>query len=90
MRILLYVMCIAGEFVWNEGGVVQLPAPYITLCDFLLYISISLIIQNQRLKQTYLCLSFWCQLEQILYILFVTFCIQVFVQIDLCRYITLA
>ena len=30
---LLYVVCTAGEFVWNEGGVVQLPAPYITLCD---------------------------------------------------------
>ena len=27
--------CTAGEFDWNEGGVVQLPAPYITLCDFL-------------------------------------------------------
>ena len=32
---LLYVVCTAGEFVWNEGGVVQLPAPFITLCDFL-------------------------------------------------------
>ena len=31
---LLDVVCTAGEFVWNEGGVVQLPAPYITLCDF--------------------------------------------------------
>ena len=31
---LLYVVCTAGEFVWNEGGVVQLPAPYIKLCDF--------------------------------------------------------
>ena len=37
---LLYVLCTAGEFVWNEGGVVPatcylLPAPYITMCDFL-------------------------------------------------------
>ena len=24
---LLYVVCTAGELVWNEGGVVQLPAP---------------------------------------------------------------
>ena len=32
---LLYVACTAGKFVWNEGGVVQLPAPYITMCDFL-------------------------------------------------------
>ena len=32
---LLYVVCTAGEFVWNEGGIVQLPAPYITMCDFL-------------------------------------------------------
>ena len=31
---LSYVVCTAVEFVWNEGGVVQLPAPYITLCDF--------------------------------------------------------
>ena len=31
----LYVVCTAGEFVWNEVGAVQLPAPYITLCDFL-------------------------------------------------------
>ena len=31
---LLYVVCAAGEFIWNEGGVVLLPAPYITLCDF--------------------------------------------------------
>ena len=30
---LLYDVCTAGEFVWNEGGVVQLPEPYITLCD---------------------------------------------------------
>ena len=36
MRMLLYVLCTVGEFVWNEGGVVQLPAPCITLCDFLL------------------------------------------------------
>ena len=34
-RMLLYVVCTAGEFVWNEGGVVQVPAPYITLCHFL-------------------------------------------------------
>ena len=33
---LLYVVCNAGEFIWNAGGVVQLPAPYITLCDFYL------------------------------------------------------
>ena len=33
---LLYVVCTVGEFVWNEGGVVQLPAPYIMLSDFLL------------------------------------------------------
>ena len=26
-----------GEFVWNEDGVVQLPAPYITLWDLSLY-----------------------------------------------------
>ena len=37
---LLYALCTAGEFVWNEGGVVPatcylLPAPYITICDFL-------------------------------------------------------
>ena len=31
---LLYVVCTAGEFVWNEGGVVQLPAPYVMLGDF--------------------------------------------------------
>ena len=31
----MYVVCKSGEFVWNEGGVVQLTAPYITLCDFL-------------------------------------------------------
>ena len=31
---LLYVVRTAGEFVWNDGSVVQLPAPYITLCDF--------------------------------------------------------
>ena len=35
MSMLLYVVCKAGEFVWNEGGVVQLPAPYNTLCDIL-------------------------------------------------------
>ena len=29
---LLYVVCTAGDFVWNGGGVVQLPAPYITFC----------------------------------------------------------
>ena len=39
MRMLLYVLCTADEFVWNEGGVVPatcylLPAPYITMCDF--------------------------------------------------------
>jgi hypothetical protein len=37
---LLYNIFTAGEFVWNEGGVVPatcylLPAPYITMCDFL-------------------------------------------------------
>ena len=32
---LLYVVCTAGEVVWNESSVLQLPAPYITLCDFL-------------------------------------------------------
>jgi hypothetical protein len=31
---LLNVVCTAGEFVWNEGGVVQLHAPYIMLSDF--------------------------------------------------------
>ena len=31
MRMLLYVVYTDGEFVWNEGGVVRLPAPYITL-----------------------------------------------------------
>ena len=36
---LLYVVCTAGEFVWNEGGIVPatcylLPAPYIMMCDF--------------------------------------------------------
>ena len=36
---LLYVVCTAGEFVWNEGGIVPatcylLPVPYITMCDF--------------------------------------------------------
>ena len=31
---LLYVVCTAGEFVWNEVVVVQLPAPYISMCDF--------------------------------------------------------
>ena len=31
---MLYNVYTAGEFVWNEGGDVQLPAPYITLCDF--------------------------------------------------------
>jgi hypothetical protein len=33
----VYVVCTVGEFDWNEGGVVhmvQLPAPYITLCEF--------------------------------------------------------
>jgi hypothetical protein len=33
-RMLLYVVCTAGEFVWKAGGIVQLPAPYIMLCDF--------------------------------------------------------
>jgi hypothetical protein len=33
---LLYVVCTAGEFFWNEGGVVPATryAPYITMCDF--------------------------------------------------------
>ena len=31
-----FCMLYAGEFAWNEGGVVQLPAPYITLYDFLM------------------------------------------------------
>ena len=35
MRMLLYVVSTAGEFVCNEGSVVQLPAPSITMCDFL-------------------------------------------------------
>jgi hypothetical protein len=30
----LYVVCTAGEFVWNGGSVVQLHAPYIPLCAF--------------------------------------------------------
>ena len=34
MKMLLYVVCTAGKFVWNEAGVVLLPAPYITLRDF--------------------------------------------------------
>ena len=34
MKMLLYVVCTAGEFVLNDGGVVQLPVPYITSCDF--------------------------------------------------------
>ena len=35
---LLYVVCTAGEFVWNEDGVVQLPAPFIMLFDFFIII----------------------------------------------------
>ena len=35
MRMLLYVVCTAGSFVYNKSGVVQPPAPYITMCDFL-------------------------------------------------------
>ena len=32
-----FVCCVqSGEFVWNEGGVVQLTPTYITLRDFLL------------------------------------------------------
>ena len=34
-RMLLFVVSTAGEFVWNEGGAVQLPAPYIMVFDFL-------------------------------------------------------
>ena len=39
MRMLLYVVCSCtlDDFVWNEGGVVQLSAPYITLCNFFLF-----------------------------------------------------
>ena len=33
----LYVVCTAGEFVWNKGGDLQLPAPYITICDFVIH-----------------------------------------------------
>ena len=39
----MYVVCTAGEFVWNEGCVVQLPAPYIMLCDF--YVLICILVQ---------------------------------------------
>ena len=38
---LLYVVCTAGEFVLNEGGVVQLDSPYITLCDFFMMVIIT-------------------------------------------------
>jgi hypothetical protein len=26
---LLFVVCTAGEFVWNKGGVMQLPVPVV-------------------------------------------------------------
>ena len=29
----MYVVSTSGEFVWNEGVVVQLPAPFITMGD---------------------------------------------------------
>ena len=47
MRMLLYVVYTAGEFVWKEGGVVQLPAPYIALCDFFVQIS-SILVEISR------------------------------------------
>ena len=39
VRVNEYVVCTAGEFFWNEGGVVPAtcylqPGPYITMCDF--------------------------------------------------------
>ena len=34
MKMLVYVVCTAGVFVWNERSLVQLPAPYIMLYDF--------------------------------------------------------
>jgi hypothetical protein len=44
---LLYVVCTAGESVYNEGGdraCYLLPAPYITMCDF--YLATDLILQK--------------------------------------------
>ena len=31
---IFYVVCKAGYFVCNKGGVVKLPSPYITMCVF--------------------------------------------------------